>query len=329
LRILNIARFSMRSNPVYRGDFSESANGGHFPVDSRQDFSGRGHQLRPCWRSHSMNAPLLSAPRVEPFFFDADPGTRFSLYHAPAPQLVPRGAILYIHPFAEELNRTRRMAALQARSFAAMGFAVLQIDLFGCGDSCGDFNAARWEIWKRDLATARAWLAERSAGPQYLWGLRLGGLLALDFAAGTSVDGIILWQPYLHGRTCINQFLRLALGADPDGPRTTAVLRANMAARGTLEVDGYELTAPLAHAIDACDAAALVLPACPVHWFSLAGPAPSRLAASAARLAEHWAPAGTTVHFHPLDGVSFWNGEKAVCPALLDATSAAFALDVR
>ena len=276
-----------------------------------------------------MNAPLLSAPRVEPFFFDADPGTRFSLYHAPAPQVPPRGAILYIHPFAEELNRTRRMASLQARRFAALGFAVLQIDLFGCGDSCGDFNAARWDIWKRDLSTARDWLAERSVGPMYVWGLRLGGLLALDFAATAHVDGIILWQPFLHGRTCINQFLRLALGADPDGPRTTAVLRADMAAHGMIEVGGYELSAPLAQSIDACDAAALTLPACPVHWFALGGPSPSRLAASAARLAAQWAPGGTTLHFHALDGASFWVGEKTECPALLDATSAAFTLDPR
>ena len=68
-----------------------------------------------------MNAPLVSTPRVEAFFFDADPGTRFSLYHAPDPNCPERGAILYVHPFAEELNRTRRMAQLQARRFAALG----------------------------------------------------------------------------------------------------------------------------------------------------------------------------------------------------------------
>ncbi|MES2317120.1 MAG: hydrolase 2, exosortase A system-associated [Pseudomonadota bacterium] len=276
-----------------------------------------------------MNAPLLSAPRVEPFFFDADPGTRFSLYHAPAPQQASRGAILYIHPFAEELNRTRRMASLQARRFAAMGYAVLQIDLFGCGDSCGDFNAARWDIWKRDLGTARAWLAERCAGPMHVWGLRLGGLLALDYAASSGVDGIILWQPFLHGRTCINQFLRQGLTADPAGPHTSAALRAELLARGMLEVGGYELAAPLAHAIDACAAVNLVLPACPVHWFAVGGPAPLRLAASAARLASIWAPGGTKVHFHALDGVPFWSGDKAECPALLDATSAVFAQEPR
>ena len=278
-----------------------------------------------------MNAPLFSAPRAEPFFFDAEPGTRFSLYHAPAPHVAPRGAILYVHPFAEELNRTRRMASLQARRFAGMGFAVLQIDLFGCGDSCGDFNAARWDLWLRDLATARAWLAERSPGPMQLWGLRLGGLLALEFAARSPVDGIILWQPFLSGRTCINQFLRQRLVADartagPDEARTTAALRADLVARGQVEVCGYELALPLAQAIDAVEAASIRVPPCAIDWFASGAPAPTRLAASAARLAEAWAAHGATLHFHALDGAPFWSGgASSECAALLEATSAAFA----
>lgn len=289
-----------------------------------------------------MNAPLLPLPRVLPFFFDVEPGTRFSLYHAPAPQMPARGAILYVHPFGDELNKARRMATLQARRFAAAGYAVLQIDLFGCGDSCGDLSVARWDIWKRDLATARAWLGERAGGgPMHLWGLRLGGLLALDAAAsmaleGITVDGLILWQPFLNGRTCINQFLRQDLaarmrGGDPGDPAaqaslgTTGQLRASLQARGMLEVGGYELTAPLVHAIDACDAAALPLPPCQVHWFASGSPAPLRLAASAARIARRWNARGASLHFHPLEGQPFWGANDiAECPALLAATSAVF-----
>ncbi|RSZ60810.1 hydrolase 2, exosortase A system-associated [Massilia atriviolacea] len=281
-----------------------------------------------------MNAPLLPLPRVYPFFFDVDPGTRFSLYHAPAPQVPARGAILYVHPFADEMNKARRMASLQARRFAAAGYAVLQIDLFGCGDSCGDLSVARWDIWKRDLASARAWLRERAgSGPMHLWGVRLGGLLALDAACGMQVDGIILWQPFLNGHTCINQFLRQDLAArmrasDPGDPATlgtTGQLRAALRTRGMLEVGGYELAAPLAHAIDACDAAALPLPPCQVHWFASGSPAPLRLAASAARIARRWNARGATLHFHPIEGRPFWGANDiADCPALLDATSAVF-----
>jgi exosortase A-associated hydrolase 2 len=283
-----------------------------------------------------MNAPLLSTPRVEPFFFDAEPGTRFCLYHAPNPHVEPRGAILYVHPFAEELNRTRRMAALQSRAFAAMGFAVLQIDLFGCGDSCGEFNAGRWDLWRADLAVAAGWLAERTSGPLHLWGVRLGGLLAMDFAREVEIDSLILWQPFLSGRACINQFLRLRLAdqARPDGaparpapppgtPRSTSALRAQLAVHGVIEVGGYEVAVPLVKAIDACDAAHIQLPPCTVHWFSHG--APARVVASATRLAERWKADGVTLHFHPVDGAEFWAGDDVIeCTALLDATSAVF-----
>lgn len=278
-----------------------------------------------------MNAPLLTTPRVEPFFFDAEPGTRFSLYHAPNPQVAPRGAILYVHPFAGELNRTRRMAALQSRAFAALGYAVLQIDLFGCGDSCGEFSAGRWQIWHEDLALAAAWLADRGSGPLTLWGLRLGGLLALDAAARLQARRVLLWQPFLSGRACINQFLRLSEQLQdpaPGAPRSTAALRAQLAVHGAIEVAGFEVAVPLVKAIDACDAAHVVLPPCAVHWFAHAGPAPSTTLASAQRLGERWAAAGAALHFHALDGSPLWSGPGELdLPALREATCSLFSGD--
>lgn len=278
-----------------------------------------------------MNAPLLTTPRVEPFFFDARPGTRFSLYHAPNPQVAPRGAILYVHPFAEELNRTRRMAAQQSRAFAALGYAVLQIDLFGCGDSCGEFNAGRWQIWHDDLALAAAWLAERDTGPLTLWGTRLGGLLALDAARHLLPRRLLLWQPFMRGRACINEFLRMSpqlRDPAPGAPRSTAARRAQLAVHGAIEVGGYEVAVPLARAVDACDAASLPLPPCSVHWFAHVGTAPAKAAAGAARLAERWAPAGVRLHFHGLDGAPDWSGPGEFdCPALRAATCDLFSGD--
>jgi exosortase A-associated hydrolase 2 len=278
-----------------------------------------------------MNAPHTLHPQVEVFFFDADPGTRFSIYHAPDPLQATRGAILYVHPFAEEMNLSRRMASLQARAFAEMGFAVLQIDLFGCGDSCGDFSSARWHLWKRDLDVARAWLAERCPGPMYLWGLRLGGLLALDFACGAPVQGIILWQPFLRGQAAIGQFLREQLASaararQDDEAESTASLHERFGAGGTIEVGGYALPAELVQAIDACDAADMPVPSCPIHWFAGTGPAPAQLDASARRLAARWQSRGAALHLHTVQGaVPFWAaGESAQCPALLAATRACF-----
>jgi len=138
---------------------------------------------------------------AEPFFLNTDRGERFCLYHAPDGAQKYRGAFLYVHPFAEEMNKSRRMAVLQAKALADAGFGVLQIDLFGCGDSNGDFADARWDIWKDDLAAASQWLQERSGQIPGLWGLRLGALLALDFAIASKNEhgSIILWQPIVNG----------------------------------------------------------------------------------------------------------------------------------
>ena len=283
-----------------------------------------------------MNAPYHLnhfVPQVEPFFFDVDPGTRFCLYHAPNPQVAPRGAILYVHPFAEELNLSRRMAAQQARAFAALGYAVLQVDLFGCGDSCGEFAAGRWPLWQRDLAVAADWLVQRQAGPLYIWGVRLGALLAMDMAASRAVDGLILWQPVISGRTCINQFLRqqLALnrsalaarrpasaGAQDSPPGGgVAALRHQLAARGRIEVAGYELDLALVRGIESCEAIRLDLLPCSVHWFSSA--------AMPRRLAARWQGAGVALHYHAIELLPFWSDPaRPESPSLLAATARAF-----
>ena len=110
----------------------------------------------------------------EAFFLPASAGQRLALFHAPQASEKPHGAVVYVHPFAEELNKSRHMAALQARAMAAAGYAVLQIDLLGCGDSSGDFGDATWEDWLADVALACDWLQRRTAAPLWLWGQRTG-----------------------------------------------------------------------------------------------------------------------------------------------------------
>ncbi len=95
--------------------------------------------------------------------------------------MTPRGALLYLPPFAEEANRSRRMAVLQARRLAARGWPVLLLDPFGTGDSAGAFHEARWELWLADAARAAAWLATRWPGGSVLIRFRrfISGSLAL------------------------------------------------------------------------------------------------------------------------------------------------------
>ena len=265
-----------------------------------------------------------------PFFMQASPGERFCLFHQPAPGQPSRGAILYVHPFAEELNKSRRMAALQARAFAADGYSVLQIDLYGCGDSSGDFVNARWHIWKRDLVLACEWLARRVDAPLTLWGLRLGALLALDLAnrAPLPLARVVLWHPVFKGKTHLDQFLRLRqasrmLAGDTDAGAGPSA-RQELAGGATLEVAGYELAPELAASIDSQDASGPA-PPFPLLWFELAT-ADGNVAPAAARQAASWRAAGAALTLQPVQGESFWNSSEVLeCPSLLAATAATFA----
>jgi exosortase A-associated hydrolase 2 len=263
---------------------------------------------------------------TEPFFLGSGADRRFCLFYPPAGPC--RGAVLYVPPFAEELNRTRRMAALGARRLAAHGYGVLQIDLLGTGDSAGDFADARWDLWKLDLDTGAAWLRTRFDAPLTLWGLRLGALLALDHARTTTTPlaPMLLWQPVASGSTYLTQFLRLRtanamLGEDAAAQSGTKALRAALQAGETLEIAGYDLTPALAHAIDALPAPDAMMPPVPVHWFEVLGAPGQAPGPAAARIKTAWENQGTQLHVHTMTGSPFWaTTAVSTCPALLDAT---------
>lgn len=266
----------------------------------------------------------------QPFFLAVEPGQRFCLFHPPLGDRC-RGAILYVPPFGEEMNKSRRMAALQARALAQAGYGVLQIDLYGSGDSSGEFAQARWDLWKNDLAAAVAWLAERLGQPATLWGLRLGATLALDFVRDPrpQVDQLILWQPVLNGNVFMTQFLRLltaramvAEGAAGSAPSTSS-LRKLLSEGSILEVAGYELAPELAAAIDSVDLAQLAPTRCPVHWFETAAATDRPLAPALERLLAGWRAQGTDVTLHRLACTQFWaTQEIEEAPELLAATLA-------
>lgn len=283
-----------------------------------------------------------------PFFLQAAIGQRFSMLHEPVPTASTSAskpapvAILYVHPFGEEMNRSRRMAALQARALAAAGATVLQIDLYGCGDSSDDFADARWDTWKTDLALAQAWLAERTGAPVYLWGLRLGALLALDHArdAAQPVAGLLLWQPVTIGRNFLTQFLRLRLanamlerGVDYIGHAGTgnsgadggtAALRASLAQGRTIEIAGYDLAPELAAAIDAAVARNPAPVGMSVDWFDIQADAAAPVLPATARIADGWRNDGVDLRLHQVEGPAFWtSSEITEAPSLLDATVAA------
>jgi predicted acyl esterase len=63
------------------------------------------------------------------FFLNTEGRALFSVFYPAQEVEFPKGFILHIPAFAEEMNKSRRMVALQAQAFAKNGYAVLVLDL--------------------------------------------------------------------------------------------------------------------------------------------------------------------------------------------------------
>jgi exosortase A-associated hydrolase 2 len=276
-------------------------------------------------------------PQLNPFFQPAqEGGQRLYLHHIPLPGQAQKGAVLYVHPWAEEMNKSRRMAALASRALAADGWAVLQVDLLGCGDSSGDFGDATWEAWLSDVARAAHWLQAHYPGaPVWLWGLRAGALLAS--AAASRVGGplnLLFWQPALQGKALLQQFLRLKAAAqlaDGGGKAILEAARAELNAGRPVEVAGYLVASALAQGLDAATLAPpMDIPAGRLVWLEVSSQAEPSLAPASQAALQRWQSAGWHATIQVVAGPPFWQTtEIEDAPALVATTVNAMSANQR
>lgn len=269
--------------------------------------------------------------RPEAFFLPMNGGRRgqrFCLFH-PASGGTAVAAFVYVHPFAEEMNKSRRMAALQARALCEAGCAVLQIDLLGCGDSSGDFGDATWDDWVSDVREAGRWMQSRTEAPLWLWGLRAGCLVAAEAARGFAAPcNFMFWQPPSAGHVLLQQFLRVKVAGDMLEGRSSGVAqtpRQQLAARQAVEIAGYKLSPELAAGLDS----ATLQPAPGtgrLEWLEVSSRPDPSLSAASERLIATWREAGFKVKSRSVSGPAFWQTtEIEDAPGLVDASIAAFA----
>jgi len=256
-------------------------------------------------------------------------GGRFCLFHPAASPAGGIGAAVYVHPFAEEMHKSRRMAALQARALADAGISVLQIDLLGCGDSAGEFGDATWSRWIDDVAEAVRWLHGRTGFVPLLWGLRSGCLLAhAALAKLPATPDLVFWQPVISGKQHLQQFLRLRVAGELIGragaDRTsTNELRAQLEGGATLHIAGYALSPGLALGLDAADLAPRATRT-RVAWLEVSGSDPPEVSPAGQMRVTAWQAAGSEVSAAAVAGLPFWQTQEiAQCAALIDATTAA------
>ena len=234
------------------------------------------------------------------------------------PEGAARGCVLVAPPFAEEMNKCRRMVTETTVRLAAAGFATVVPDLYGTGDSAGDFSDADCETWRSDLQRCFEWSAGQDLPVSGVLGIRLGcGLLAQLAAYGLlpSVQQSVLWQPVFDGPRFLQQFLRLRLaaGMTDDRKESLAELRKRLQRNETLEVAGYDVSGRLAAGL-----AEMTPPDClpaalgRITWLEVVRAPDAELPVPAARLIDKTRAEGMPVDVNSCVGEPFWASTEVV-----------------
>ncbi len=269
-----------------------------------------------------MSQAIKAAVEISPGFLKAEHGYRHVIEYLPTSGSTKEFVIM-APPFAEEMNRARRTLHLLGKRLAEIGIGSILIDLFGTGDSSGNFAQANWNCWLEDLALARAWATSRGRIKAVL-GLRFGALLAAALQRKNPADKLILWQPMMQGREQLTDFLRLRRLADQfsgHGPvRSRHDLEAALLRGESIHAAGYELSGSLAGSIFGIELTSLLEGISgPVHVLTVGSK--TQATQPAAHPLAKLAAQESHIDFKTMPGPRFWNTlETITAPALLDET---------
>ena len=261
----------------------------------------------------------MTAFSVIPRFIDLPQGRIFVLQHSPR-GFSPHAGVVLVPPFAEEMNKSRRMLTLLAEKLASQGIHVLLPDFYGTGDSEGDFADASWQGWLEQLAECIHQMQQEYQLEHYsLLAVRSGALLATAYLQQPHpvVDRLVLWQPVVEGSTHLTQFLRLRLASNMlSGDRDKEsgnMLKQRLAAGEVVEVAGYALTSAVADGLAAASVKNIApdsLP--PTCWIDVVAKEGQMPPLVNRKLVQSWQEAGVDLQHHSCVGEPFWGSVEIV-----------------
>lgn len=240
-----------------------------------------------------------------------------------------RGCVLVVPALAEEMNKCRRMVTEVAIRLAERGYATLVPDLYGTGDSAGDFADCDWPTWLGDLSVVSRWGGVQGHPVTALLAVRAGCALArsaLEEGVLPAVQRSVLWQPVFDGSRFLGQFLRLRIAASlmDDRQETLAELKGRFRSGAAIEVAGYGLSSRLAADLER----ARMPDRLPTNlglsaWIEVSREPGAPLSIPTARLIETTRTEGHAVQAIRIAGEPFWaSTEVVVNSAIVSATVA-------
>lgn len=196
------------------------------------------------------------------------------------PQGTPRGSLLFVPPFGEEMNCCRGVAAALGRRLAARGFHWASADLRGTGESSGYLNAVRVEDWIADVVAVGGELERLPYPLTGVIGVRFGALLAAAaLSRGLSADILVLLQPVRSGANQVRELIQQRALSDRLRGSLGSAGQLERALRqgATVELAGYAITPVLAGGMAALDLDPLLEDLrIPCHWLDIVSSDASR-----------------------------------------------------
>jgi len=183
---------------------------------------------------------------LEAEFIDAASGRIFVTRRLPR-HTVPVSSVVFVPPFAEEMNRTRAIVRDLGIRIAELGQVLLVPDLAGTGDSESDLEDVSLAGWSNNLEDVSRWATSQGTPVVGCVAARFGCLLAnfWQTESKNSLTFSVFWQPVVSGEHVINQWFRMRLAADmlsPNNKETLAELNIRSKAGETLVCGGYPLS---------------------------------------------------------------------------------------
>ena len=283
-----------------------------------------------------MNLEVASPARdqVAGHFVDGAKGPLFVLVRQPL-RTTADSCVLVVPPFAEEMNKARRMVTVLSQGLASRGLATVIPDLYGTGDSAGDFADADWGCWLTDIERVSTWCRQRDLTLSGVLAIRLGAALlaaAVSQRAMPAVRRTAPWQPVFDGPRFLTQFLRLRVAAsmmERDRSESVPELRGRLKNGDALEVAGYALSGKLAAGLDAmAPPAQLPQQMGRVQWIEVIRDSSAPLPTPAMNLIGRSRSGGVEVETRTFVGEPFWASTEIVCHSEIVEATSCFLADV-
>ena len=239
-------------------------------------------------------------------------------------------AVIFVPPFAEEMNRSRRMYVLCARLLASMGLEAVCFDYAGTGDSEGEWGSFSIADWQTNLRDVYQSVRQAGISDISLIGVRFGALLIAQtlIVNDLNINKCILWDPIESGEAFMRQLIRIKIAAamaEESRKISTQDVLADLERQGYVEIGGYHLADSMIKAMNELTLSKTIdtlINATDLHWMALSrlnkGSASTIPACVPEELAEN-------LTVHSIKDTKFWmQQEVTISPLLLQATRKIF-----